>query len=91
MAVSRGLRVRRCCEPWVWGPEARSVVIRRTLGTKAAGRTGSVRSPVTTVAQSVVNDNADLGIEAVAGVTDGDGNWASGNGNSAQCQALVCG
>ena len=33
----------------------------------------------------MANDNGDLGIEAVSGVTDGGGNRARGNGNPAQC------
>jgi parallel beta-helix repeat protein len=34
--------------------------------------------------------NADLGIEAVFGVTDGGGNRASGNGNPLQCTNVFC-
>jgi Right handed beta helix region len=34
--------------------------------------------------------NADLGIEAVAGTTDGGGNRARHNGNPAQCVGVVC-
>jgi parallel beta-helix repeat protein len=34
--------------------------------------------------------NSDLGIEAVAGVNDGGGNRASGNGNPAQCTHVAC-
>jgi parallel beta-helix repeat protein len=34
--------------------------------------------------------NSDLGIEAVAGVNDGGGNRASGNGNPAQCTNVAC-
>jgi hypothetical protein len=38
-----------------------------------------------------VPDNADLGIEAVVGVTDGGGNRASGNGNpTRQCLNVSC-
>jgi hypothetical protein len=32
----------------------------------------------------------DLGIEAVAGVLDGGGNRALGNGNPLQCLKVVC-
>lgn len=35
--------------------------------------------------------NHDLGIEAVAGVTDGGGNRAHGNGNPVQCTGVACG
>jgi hypothetical protein len=39
---------------------------------------------------TTANDNGDLGIEAVAGVNDGGGNRASGNGNPAQCTGVAC-
>jgi hypothetical protein len=35
--------------------------------------------------------HGDLGIEAVAGVTDGGGNKVSGNGNPLQCTNVFCG
>jgi hypothetical protein len=49
-----------------------------------------VESPATTITANLANDNTDLGIEAVAGVTDGGGNRASGNGNPAQCVGVRC-
>jgi hypothetical protein len=36
------------------------------------------------------DDNGDFGIDAVAGVTDGGGNTASGNGNALQCRNVFC-
>ena len=36
------------------------------------------------------DDIAGLGIEAVAGVTDGGGNKAAGNGNPLQCTNVRC-
>lgn len=44
----------------------------------------------TTFVGNIANNNADLGIEAVPGVTDGGGNKASGNGNPAQCTFVTC-
>jgi hypothetical protein len=44
----------------------------------------------TTIERNTANDNGDLGIEAVAGVTDGGGNKARGNGNPAQCTNVQC-
>jgi parallel beta-helix repeat protein len=44
----------------------------------------------TTIRDNVADGNDDLGIEAVAGVVDGGGNRASGNGNPAQCTGVVC-
>jgi hypothetical protein len=49
-----------------------------------------VANAATTIARNTANENGDLGIEAVAGVTDGGGNRASGNGNAAQCTNVVC-
>ena len=47
--------------------------------------------PAATLTANVANDNVDLGIEAVPGVTDGGGNIASGNGNPLQCTNVFCG
>jgi parallel beta-helix repeat protein len=49
-----------------------------------------VDSPSTRIVDNAADGNADLGIEAVAGVSDGGGNRASGNGNPAQCTGVVC-
>jgi hypothetical protein len=50
-----------------------------------------VEEPSTTLADNRAFDNADLGIEAVAGVIDGGGNRAWGNGNPLQCLNVDCG
>jgi parallel beta-helix repeat protein len=44
----------------------------------------------TTLARNRAVANGDLGIEAVAGVGDGGGNRASGNGNRLQCLNIAC-
>jgi parallel beta-helix repeat protein len=49
-----------------------------------------VDSPSATLIDNTANDNGDLGIRAVAGVTDGGGNTATGNGDPAQCTGVVC-
>jgi large repetitive protein len=49
-----------------------------------------VDEPATRIVANSANDNDDLGIEAVAGVTDGGGNTATGNGNTAQCLNVRC-
>jgi Periplasmic copper-binding protein (NosD) len=49
-----------------------------------------VEAPGTLIERNRANDNGDLGIEAVAGVIDGGGNKASGNGNPAQCTGVTC-
>lgn len=49
-----------------------------------------VRRAATVLADNWANDNADLGIFAVAGVIDGGGNRARGNGNPAECVGVAC-
>jgi parallel beta-helix repeat protein len=48
-----------------------------------------INSPSTTVTRNTAVFNQALGIFAVAGVTDGGGNKASGNGNPAQCSPNI--
>jgi parallel beta-helix repeat protein len=48
-----------------------------------------IRSASTTVSRNTAAYNGNLGIFAVAGVTDGGGNKAFGNGNPAQCSPTV--
>jgi parallel beta-helix repeat protein len=50
-----------------------------------------VRSPETTLTTNAADDNTQLGIDAIAGVVDGGGNTASGNGDARQCVGVVCG
>ena len=55
------------------------------------GRDGIyVEVPSTTITRNFASFNGDLGIEAVAGVTDGGKNKARGNGNPAQCVGVSC-
>jgi hypothetical protein len=68
---------------------------RRTqLLRNRADRSGAdgihVLSPSTALARNSANRNARWGIEAVAGVTDGGGNAAAGNGIATQCTGVVC-
>jgi parallel beta-helix repeat protein len=49
-----------------------------------------VRDPENTIAHNRADNNGDLGIEAVAGVIDGGGNKAFGNGNPLQCLNVEC-
>jgi large repetitive protein len=44
----------------------------------------------TTITRNTANFNHDLGIEAAAGVIDGGGNKATGNGNPLQCTNVAC-
>jgi large repetitive protein len=49
-----------------------------------------VESEVARLVANRANNNGDLGIEAVTGVTDGGGNRAFGNGNPLQCLNVAC-
>ena len=49
-----------------------------------------IDAPGTRIARNTANNNRDLGINAVAGVIDGGGNRASGNGNPLQCVNVFC-
>jgi len=49
-----------------------------------------VMNAATTITRNAADRNVDLGIEAVAGVTDGGGNRAAGNGNPLQCVNVAC-
>jgi hypothetical protein len=70
--------------------QAVGTVLRANVATRNRDDGIDVNNPATTVTANVANDNTDLGIEAVAGVTDGGGNRARGNGNPAQCVGVVC-
>ena len=47
-------------------------------------------SGLLTILDNIAEHNADLGIEAAPGVTDGGGNKAVTNGNAAQCAGVEC-
>lgn len=49
-----------------------------------------VTAPATTISANRADHNADLGIDAVAGVTDGGRNEAHANVNPAECSHVVC-
>ncbi|WP_426516847.1 right-handed parallel beta-helix repeat-containing protein [Diaminobutyricibacter sp. McL0618] len=49
-----------------------------------------VDAATTLLRANTADNNADLGIDAVAGVVDGGGNEAHGNGNPAQCAVVLC-
>ena len=49
-----------------------------------------IDSASTKVTRNIAERNADLGIDAVPGVTDGGGNRATGNGNPLECVNISC-
>jgi hypothetical protein len=80
--------------PWEYAglqlPGAGGTVVLGNL-TYGNGDDGiDVRSAATTITDNRADRNADLGIEATAGVTDGGRNHATGNGNPLQCVNVTC-
>jgi parallel beta-helix repeat protein len=49
-----------------------------------------VSNAATTLTKNTANNNGGWGINAVAGVTDGGGNEAAGNGEAGQCTTVMC-
>ena len=66
-------------------------LLRRNRAVGAGDDGFGVRSPTTKLTGNRARRNADLGIEAVLGVTDGGGNIARGNGDRRQCTNIACG
>ena len=71
-------------------PAATGTLLKANVTTRTGDDGIDVDSPATTITANVANNNEDLGIEAVAGVTDGGGNRARGNGDPAQCVGVRC-
>jgi parallel beta-helix repeat protein len=71
-------------------PRSRGTLVAGNLAERNGDDGIHVDNPETTITANSANLNLDYGIEAVAGVTDGGGNTASGNGNPAQCLNVVC-
>jgi hypothetical protein len=65
-------------------------LLERNIAIGAGDDGIDVDNAATTLTQNVAVHNGDLGVEAVPGVTDGGGNQASGNGNTAQCANVAC-
>jgi hypothetical protein len=65
-------------------------LIERNVATDSGDDGFDIRRPAATLTGNAANDNFDLGIEAVSGVTDGGGNRAGGNGNPLQCTNVFC-
>lgn len=68
----------------------RDSVLLRNVVTRSGDDGFDVDSGRATLTGNRARRNADLGIEAVFGVTDGGGNVASGNQNPVQCLNVTC-
>ena len=71
------------------GPVTRTL-LQRNVAIGAGADGFDVRSAATTLTANAALRNGALGIEAIAGVTDGGHNIGHGNGNPAQCVGVVC-
>jgi parallel beta-helix repeat protein len=65
-------------------------LLRRNVAVGAGDDGFDVRSRTANLTGNRAVGNADLGIEAVRGVTDGGGNIARGNGDPRQCANIMC-
>ena len=65
-------------------------LLERNIAIGAGDDGIDVDNAASTLTHNVAGHNGDLGIEAVPGVTDGGGNHAAGNGNTAQCTNVAC-
>jgi parallel beta-helix repeat protein len=72
------------------GPVTDTLVIAN-IALRAGNDGIHVDSASTKVTRNIAERNADLGIDAVPGVTDGGGNRATGNGNPLECVNISCG
>jgi hypothetical protein len=73
-----------------FGAHADETLVKRNHAARNGDDGVDVNDPGNTLAANTADDNGDLGIEAVAGVIDGGGNRASGNGNPLQCLNVFC-
>jgi parallel beta-helix repeat protein len=69
---------------------AKRTLLRRNHSFGANDDGIDIDSSNTKLSRNEARHNADLGIEAVPGVTDGGGNRAGGNGNPLQCTHISC-
>jgi parallel beta-helix repeat protein len=75
----------------VVGPIVQGVIVVESNVSSGNGDDGiDVDTTHALITKNTANDNVDLGIEAVPGVSDGGGNKARGNGNPLECLNVVC-
>jgi parallel beta-helix repeat protein len=72
------------------GTGSAGTVLERNVASGNGDDGIDVNSSSATITRNTADDNADLGIEAEPGVTDGGGNRARGNGNPVQCLNVSC-
>jgi len=73
------------------GPSATRALLKGNRVSRAGDDGIHVESPTAKLTRNHARRNGDLGIAAPAGVIDGGGNTAGGNGNPLQCLNVFCG
>jgi len=71
-------------------PDNHGVLLSHNIAMGARDDGFDIRRPSTKLTGNRAVRNGDLGIDAVAGITDGGGNRAHGNGDPAQCRNVAC-
>ena len=72
-------------------PQAQGTRLTANIATRSRAADGiDVGDSSAVLRANVANDNRDLGIEAVPGVTDAGGNRATGNGNRLEFVGIAC-
>jgi parallel beta-helix repeat protein len=89
-AGTDGIAVATSTDPASIGGTVKDTLVNRNVVIQAAHDGINVATAATTLSRNLALRNGNLGIEAVAGVIDGGGNHAFGNGNPAQCINIAC-
>ena len=90
--IVRRNRVRRTGgDAFIVDPGPGRIKLRRNLARGAGDDGFDIASPMAKLISNRAIGNADLGIEAVRGVSDGGGNIARRNGNPTRCTHIACG
>jgi Tol biopolymer transport system component len=89
-----GLRFVAAPGDGVWSPDGARLAFAgldiKDVETGEWTTVGNDTNSLVSLARNHANANFDLGIEAGAGVTDGGGNRAAGNGDPAECAGVSC-
>jgi parallel beta-helix repeat protein len=88
--VAHNLAVRNAVDGIAVSPLSTGTTLRANIVSDNTDDGIDVDEPLTALGLNSANRNDDLGVEAVAGVTDEGGNRAKRNGNRLQCTNVVC-
>jgi parallel beta-helix repeat protein len=88
--VSRNIVKSKLSDGILVAGDATATLIKRNRANRNGDDGIDVNAAGTKLTRNTANRNQDLGIEAVAGVIDGGGNKAHGNGDPRQCTNVAC-